>query len=94
MNETLTAKPLSAHRPKHIDGTQMEGIHYVTDARGRKKAVQIDLEKHGDLWEDFHDIMMAQSRENEPRESLESVKARLKKRTKAARSGKRKGTGS
>lgn len=51
----------------------MEGIQYLIDSRGRKKAVQIDLEKHGDLWEDFHDIIMAQSRENEPRVSLESV---------------------
>ncbi len=37
----------------------------------------IDLRKHGDLWEDFYDAITAQLREDEPRESLESVKARL-----------------
>jgi hypothetical protein len=71
----------------------MEGIDYVTDARGRKKAVQIDLKKHGDLWEDFHDAMVARSREHEPRESFESVKERLRQRNKLAREKKRKATG-
>jgi len=70
----------------------MEGIHYVTDARGRKKAVQIDLTIHGDLWEDFHDAMIVQARKNEPRESYESIKETLRRRTRAARYGKRRGT--
>ena len=91
MNEAISAKPLSAHRSNYIGGTQMEGIHYVTDARGRRKAVQIDLEMHGDLWEDFHDAVVARSRENEPRESFESVKERLRRRTLAARSRRRRG---
>jgi len=80
MNDTVSAKPLSAHTPKHLDRSQMQGIDYVTDARGRKKAVQIDLRKHGDLWEDFHDAMVARARENEPRESYESIKERLRTR--------------
>jgi hypothetical protein len=33
----------------------MTGINYVTDERGRKIAVQIDLKEHGALWEDFWD---------------------------------------
>lgn len=93
MTETISTKPLSARTPKHLDGNQMDGIDYVTDARGRKKAVQIDLKKHGDLWEDFHDAMVARSRENEPRESYESVKDRLRQRNKLAREKKRKATG-
>ena len=51
----------------------MDGIQFVTDARGRKRAVLIDLEKHGDLWEDLHDIMVVRSRKSEPRVSLKSV---------------------
>jgi hypothetical protein len=39
----------------------------------------IDLKKHADLWEDFYDILTAKQRENEPRESLVDVKARLVK---------------
>jgi len=71
----------------------MEGIDYVTDARGRKKAVQIDLKKHGDLWEDFHDAMVARSRENEPRESYESIKERLRQKNRLAREKRRRATG-
>jgi hypothetical protein len=73
MNETVSAKALSVHTPTYLDVKPMDGIQFVTDARGRKRAVLIDLEKHGDLWEDFHDIMVARSRQNEPRVSLESV---------------------
>ena len=58
---------------------RMQGIRYVTDERGERVAVQIDLKKHGDLWEDFYDILTAKRRKNEPRESLASVKAKLRK---------------
>jgi len=58
----------------------MSGFSFVTDEQGRKKAVQIDLKKHGRLWEDVYDAWVCESRMKEPRESLESVKARLKAR--------------
>ena len=32
----------------------MEGIQFLIDEKGNKKAVLIDLDKHGDLWEDFY----------------------------------------
>jgi hypothetical protein len=57
----------------------MQGIHYLTDERGERVAVQIDLKKHRDIWEDFFDVLTAKSRRSEPRESLASVKLRLKK---------------
>ena len=60
----------------------MRGIQYITDDRGRRKAVVIDLEKHGELWEDFYDSLIARKRASEPRESLNSVKKRLRKRGK------------
>ncbi len=31
----------------------MTGIQYVTDEKGRKVAVQIDLKEHRELWEDL-----------------------------------------
>ena len=46
----------------------------------KKKAVLIDLKKHGALWEDFCDVLKAKERENEPRESLASVKKKALKR--------------
>ncbi len=58
----------------------MSGFSFVTDERGRKKAVIIDLRKHGRLWQDVYDAFLAESRKKEPRESLQSVKARLKAR--------------
>jgi hypothetical protein len=55
----------------------MTGIHYVTDEEGRKVAVQIDLREHADLWEEFEDVLVSQSRRNEVRIPLEQVKAKL-----------------
>lgn len=43
----------------------MEGIHYVTDGNNERVAVQIDLKKHADLWEDIQDILIAESRKDE-----------------------------
>lgn len=57
----------------------MDGIRYLVDARGRKTAVQIDLSKFGDLWEDFYDAALARSRRREPRESLAAVEVRLRR---------------
>ncbi len=58
----------------------MTGIHYVVDEHGRKTAVVIDLKKYGGMWEDFQDAYLARSRRSEPRESLASVRRRLKAR--------------
>jgi hypothetical protein len=55
----------------------MQGIQFVTDTEGRKTAVIIDLKKHGELWEDIYDNLIARQRASEPRESLESVRERL-----------------
>jgi len=60
----------------------MEGIQYVTNDKGEKVAVQIDLRKYGDIWEDVYDNLVARKRAKEPRESLDSVKARLIKQSK------------
>ena len=40
----------------------MTGIRYVTDDKGRKVAVQIDLTKHRELWEDIQDVLVSCSR--------------------------------
>jgi len=55
----------------------LEGIYYVVNEHGEKTAVQIDLRKYGELWEDFYDTLIASDRANEPRESFDSVKKRL-----------------
>ncbi|MBI5473609.1 MAG: hypothetical protein HY961_14815 [Ignavibacteriae bacterium] len=57
----------------------MKGIHFVVDEDGRRNSVVIDLRKHADLWEDFYDSLIAKMREDEPRDTLSSVKARLRR---------------
>jgi hypothetical protein len=63
----------------------MTGIQYVTDEKGRKVAVQLDLKKHRGLWEDIEDVLVSRSRRNEKRVPLEKVKAGLIKSGKLPR---------
>lgn len=63
----------------------MTGIQYVTDEKGRKVAVQIDLTEHGELWEDIQDVLVSRSRRHEKRIPLEKVKAALIKSGKLSR---------
>ncbi|MGZ5442218.1 MAG: hypothetical protein ACXW5U_19125 [Thermoanaerobaculia bacterium] len=62
----------------------MEGIHFVTDEKGKKVAVQIDLERYGELWEDIHDQLVAASRAHEKSVPFAAV-ARLERRKRQAR---------
>lgn len=55
----------------------MKGIQFVTDSDGEKTAVLIDLRQHGDVWEDFYDLLLAQARQDEPRETLDQVRSLL-----------------
>jgi hypothetical protein len=55
----------------------LKGIHFVVDERGEKKAVQIDLQRYGDVWEDFYDTLISKERADEPRETLEEVRQSL-----------------
>jgi len=55
----------------------MTGIQFVTDDKGRRVAVQIDLKKHKALWEDLQDVLVSQSRRHEKGIPLEKVKADL-----------------
>jgi hypothetical protein len=43
----------------------MTGIQSLTDDKGGKTAVLIDLKKHGALWEDFWDGFVSESRRME-----------------------------
>lgn len=41
----------------------MEGIQFVVDDKGEKTAVIIDLEKHGELWREFYNTLIARTEE-------------------------------
>jgi hypothetical protein len=38
----------------------MEGILFLTDEKNQKRFVQIDLEKYGEIWQDFYDGLLAE----------------------------------
>ncbi len=52
----------------------MEGILYVTDDQNRKKFVQIDLDKYGEMWSEFQDVLIAESRKNDEKIPMKEVK--------------------
>lgn len=43
----------------------MNGIQFVTDDKGRKIAVQIDIKKHGAVLQEFWDGLVVEARRNE-----------------------------
>jgi hypothetical protein len=53
----------------------VRGIQFVTDAEGRRVAVQLDLKEWGELWEDIYDNIVADSRKGEPTMPLEEFEA-------------------
>lgn len=55
----------------------MSGIRFVTDEKGRRVAIQIDLKKYGAVLEDFWDGLISESRRGEKGIPLERVKAGL-----------------
>lgn len=55
----------------------MNGIQFVIDGHGKKKAVQIDLEGWGEAWEDIYDILVARSRQGESTVTWEELKAEM-----------------
>ncbi len=57
----------------------MEGIHFITDDQNNPIAVQIDLRKHGALWEDFYDALIAEQRKDDEKIPLEQLIDDLKK---------------
>ncbi len=55
----------------------MTGIQFLTDTKGQKTAVVIDLKVHKALWEDIEDVFVSRSRSREKDIPLRKVKADL-----------------
>lgn len=63
----------------------MKGVSFITDDKNRRKAVVIELktiEKHQEEVEDLLDVIIAESRKDEPKRNWEDVKKSLKKKGK------------
>lgn len=57
----------------------MKGVNYIVDDHGKKTDVVINLIEHGELWEDFNDLIVSKSRENEERVSWQKIKTGMEK---------------
>jgi hypothetical protein len=62
----------------------MTGIQYLTDEKGNTTAVQIDIRKRPEIWEDIQDAIESKERLKGPFEPIEELHARLLKKSKAA----------
>ncbi len=61
----------------------MDGIQFVTDKKGRKVGVFIDLRRHGAIWRDFWDGLVSESRRKEKSIPYEQYRAARLKRTRS-----------
>jgi len=70
-------------RDRHLkENRAMTGIQFVTDEKGRKVGVLIDLKKHGAIWQDFWDGLVSESRRKEkgiPYEQYRATRSRRKR---------------
>ena len=57
----------------------MRGVKYLYNAKGKRTAVMIDLERSAALWEDLLDAAVARSRENEPSTAWTTIRRRLER---------------
>ncbi len=55
----------------------LKGVQYLVDDSGKRTAVVISLEEWGELWEDFYDVLVSESRKDEPAVAWETLKAEL-----------------
>ena len=46
--------------------TTLKGVQYLVDSSGKRIAVVISLEEWGEIQEDFYDVLMSESRKDEP----------------------------
>lgn len=60
----------------------MKGVRFLTDENGKKVAVQIELEKYRELWEDFYDVLTAEQRVEEPSEPYLKVREKIMRKRK------------
>ena len=63
----------------------MKGVDFITDDKNRRKAVIIEIktiERHPEEVEDLIDVIVAESRRDEPKRRWDDVKKSLRKKGK------------
>lgn len=62
----------------NINLLEMKGISFVMDENNRKVAVQISYDVYGEFLEDFLDVLIAESRKDDEKISLEEFSKELR----------------
>jgi hypothetical protein len=60
--------------------TTLKKETYVTDSKGKRKAVILDIRHYQEILDDLEDLRLLAERKDEPTSSLDEVQARLKVR--------------
>lgn len=55
----------------------VNGLQYIVDETGHRVAAVINLEEWGELWEDFLDVLVSESRKDEPSIDWETLKTEI-----------------
>jgi hypothetical protein len=55
----------------------IKGLQCIVNESGERVAAVIDLKEWGDLWEDFFDVLVSESRKDEPTVDWETLKAEI-----------------
>ncbi len=55
----------------------IKGVQFVVDDSAKKKAVLIDLEEWGEIWEYFYNVLVSESRKNEATVAWSELKAEM-----------------
>ena len=58
--------------------TTLKKERFITDDKGRKKAVVLDIKLYREMLEDLEDLRLLAERKDEATSSLKEVEARLK----------------
>ena len=57
--------------------TTVKGLQYIVDESGERVAAVINLKEWGELWEDFFDVLVSESRKGDPTVDWETLKAEI-----------------
>ena len=63
-----------------MEATMIKGIHFISDNTSENIAVQIDLREHQELWEQFYEVLLAESRKHETRRNWRDIKRELQEK--------------
>ena len=66
------------HLNSLVKDTMIEGISIILNQTNNKRYAQIDLEKYGDQWEDFYDLLLVEQVRDEGSMPLEELEKQLK----------------